>query len=200
MNYTSISSAVVRWLNREGMTNLTDEVELLIEFGQRRIQRTCDFHAMEEVCTLYIDAQDVEFPSDLDRVKNIHILQGTDSYEVVGAPTNTVLDYTTTDMPHTYAIVGDKLYFGPPPSQSYEARLVYFKKLPILSSTETTNWFSENAPELLIFATLVEACLFLKDDARAQVWEMRYQQVKSDIEKSEERADREGGSLRVRAK
>lgn len=198
-NYSDISTALAEWLNREGMSAVTNRVEDFIAIAQRRIHRECDLNAMEEVTTLTIDAQTEAVPADFMRMKSMHITQGTDSYEVLGSPVHEVLNYTYPCRPVTYAVVGTNFYF-PAVDQAYTATLIYYKKLPILSTSNTTNWLSDNEPEFLMYAAMVEACSFLKDDSRAQFWEARFQGVKESLMNSEDQMDKESGGLRVRAK
>jgi hypothetical protein len=110
-----------------------------------------------------------------------------------------VLSYGSTAAPQRYARVGDSFYFGPAPDQAYTVTLVYYTSMGVLTALNTTNWLTANAPEFLLWAAMLEACLFLKDDARAQVWEGRYEQIKAEVMKAEERMDKEAGSLRVRS-
>lgn len=196
--YSDISSALVKWLNREGFSSLTDQVADLIAIGQRRIHRDCDLNAMEEVVSLTIDSQAVDTPAGFKRTKSITIQQDNNTFEVTGSSHQAVMSYTTNERPTRFSVIGNKFYFGPPPDQTYTAQLVYFKSLPILSPGNTTNWISENEPEFLIYAAMVEACLFLKDDARAQLWEARYNAIKDSIMQSEERMDKPYGSIGVR--
>lgn len=197
-NYSEVSTALEKWLNREGFTSLTDQVADLIAIGQRRIHRDCDLNAMEAVTSLTIDAQAVDVPADFKRTKSITIQEDNSTSEVTGASHQAVMAYTTNERPTKFSVIGSKFYFGPPPDQTYTAQLVYFKSLPILSTVNTTNWISENEPEFLIYAAMVEACLFLKDDTRAKLWEARYKAIKDSIMKSEDRMDKPYGSIGVR--
>lgn len=198
--YTDFAASVATWLNREGFTSLTDQVEDLTAMGQRRIHRLCNLRAMEEVDTAFdISSQSESHPSDYLRTKSITIVQGASHHPVLGRSLHTVLNQGQSGRPAYYANVGTNFYFGPTPDQSYTALLIYYKGLDIVSTTVSTNWILTNAPELLLFATLMEACLFLKDDNRAKVWEARFNQVKEDIERDEAEQDREGGALAVNA-
>jgi len=197
--YTLLAATVVRWLNRTGMTALTDEVEDFIAMGQRRIHRECDLNAMETVDSAFtIDSQTESVPTGFLRTKTITIQQSTSNYEVPGSTHKQVMLYGSTGRPQYHSVIGTNFYFGPTPDQSYTAQLVYFKELDIVSTTTASNWITANVPELLLFATMLEASLFLKDDKRAEVWEGRYTGIKNQLAESEERADKEGGSLQVR--
>lgn len=199
--YAQIATKVEQWLNREGFTSLTDQVEDLVAMAQRRIHRTCDFNAMVEVDNAFvIDAQTEATPADFLRARSLTIVQSSNvSYNVVGGSDQQVMNAGNTGRPLYYMVAGDSFYFGPTPDQSYTATLVYYKALPILSTSTASNWFSTDAPELILFGALLEASLFLKDDARAQVWEGRFNQVKTDIEDSEARMDKAAGDLHVRS-
>lgn len=197
-NYTNIADSVATWLNREGFSSLTDQVEDLIAIAQRRIFRE-DLRCLENVDSAFtIDSQTEAIPTGLLRVKAISIVQGSDHYEVNGAPLKTVLSAGQNGRPYCYTLVGDTLYFGPTPDQSYTATVVYYKGLTPLSTSNATNWLSDNCPELVLYGAMYEASMFLKDDARAQIWSGRYQQTLNDLLMAEERSDLEGGSLQVR--
>jgi hypothetical protein len=200
MTFAEMQDTLVLWLNREGFTTLVDQSEYLIAMGQRRIHRECDLKAMEELITPAISANTLAVPADLIRIKDITLLQGWGNSEVLAAPISEVMRDGVAGTPTTYTLIGSTLYFGPAPDQEYTAQLVYYKRLPILSSTDTTNWISENEPELLLFAALMEASMFLKDDARAQMWEARFMALKESLAASETRSDKPYGSLRVRTR
>lgn len=197
-NYSEMADAVAVWLNREGHDAVTDNVEDFVAFGQRRIHRIADLNAMEEVVSLTVDAQTESVPADFLRVKTMIGEQGSGTWEILGAPHRDVMLYNQAGRPIKYSHIGDSFYFGPVPDQTYTVQLAYYKALPVLSSSTTTNWFTDNNPELLLYAALVEALLFLKDDQRAQYWEARFQEVLKSQLQSDGRADKESGGLQVR--
>jgi hypothetical protein len=51
---------------------------------------------------------------------------------------------------------------APTPDQAYNVQLSYVYTPDHLSATNTTTYLSDNAPELLLYGTLVEAYGFLK--------------------------------------
>ena len=57
----------------------------------------------------------------------------------------------------------------------------YFKPVAIDDSINTTNEFTSNAFDAYLFATILEASLFVKDDERLQMWETRYEGVINSI-------------------
>lgn len=197
--YTDFATKVEQWLNRENFTSLTGQVEDLTAMGQRRIHRECDLRAMETVDAAFtIDSQSENLPADFLRAKALTIVQGSNHHEVNGRSLKVVLGAGQNGRPQYYSTVGTDIYFGPVPDQGYTATFIYYAPLDIVSTSVSTNWILTNVPELLLFATLLEASLFLKDDQRAAVWAGRYDEIKQQLELSEERQDKEGGGLAVR--
>jgi hypothetical protein len=45
---------------------------------------------------------------------------------------------------------------------------------PLLDDTNQSNWLTEYAPQLLLYASLLEATPFLKNDERIGVWQQMY--------------------------
>lgn len=197
--YATLKTEVAQWLNREGFTSLTDKVDTFLGMAQRRIFRECDLHCLEDTATN--DTSTLTLPADFLRTKAFYLVNGSQTYEVLGTSLHNVLTQRyQTGRPLYYNVIGTTLTLGPEPDQAYTWYLVYYKSLDLLSDSNTTNWFTVNAPELILFASLVEASLYLKDDARAAVWQARYQELKKSVEQSDLDADKEGGALKVQVK
>lgn len=63
---------------------------------------------------------------------------------------------------------------APTPSATGVLEIVYYEQPPLLGDDLQTNWLTEYAPDLLLYATLLEATPFLKNDERIQVWQALY--------------------------
>jgi len=197
MTYAELQATVIRYLNRVGFSELVAEVPFLMEIGQRRIARTCDLRAMEVITSSTINV--ITPPTGIFRVKTITILGQAFRSEVSGVPYKKVQQAAGLNgVPTYYAVVGNGYKYGPTPDSDYSVEIVTYEMLSLLSDSNTTNWISTSAPELLLFATLIEAALFLKDDARAGIWEKQYNDIKKEIEESEMKVDKESGGLAVR--
>lgn len=198
--YALLKTEVVDWLNREGFTELEAKVDTFMGMAQRRIFRTCDFHCLEASTTGTGDVETITLPDDFQRVKMLYVGVGGGLKEITGGSYHNVITTQagSAGRPVKYVRQGNVLILGPIPNQEYTYYLMYYKSLELLSDTNTTNWFTDNAPELILFGTLVEACLYLKDDNRAQLWQARFDQTKGDIVASEERSDKEYGGMAVR--
>jgi hypothetical protein len=63
---------------------------------------------------------------------------------------------------------------APTPDADYPIEILYYQLPPLLTEEAQTNWLTENAPEILLYATLLEATPFLKNDERIPVWQNMY--------------------------
>lgn len=64
--------------------------------------------------------------------------------------------------------------FAPTPDDTYPFEVVYYEQPPLLDETTQTNWLTDHAPRLLLYAVLLEATPFLKNDARIPTWQAMY--------------------------
>lgn len=91
--------------------------------------------------------------------------------------TNYWPDSASTSAPLYYADTDwDHFFIAPTPDQSYTFELLYYERLLPLSSVNQTNWLTQNAPNAMLFGTLLQAVMFLKNDQRT-IFEQKYQEA-----------------------
>lgn len=62
----------------------------------------------------------------------------------------------------------------PTPAATDTLEILYYEQPRFLDNETQTNWLTEYAPDLLLYATLLEATPFLKNDERMQMWQATY--------------------------
>lgn len=83
-------------------------------------------------------------------------------------------DATQADVPLYYADTDwDHWYLAPTPNDDYQFEVLYYERISPLSSTNQTNWLTQNAPNAMLFGTLLQAMPFLKNDQR-QIFQQKY--------------------------
>lgn len=70
----------------------------------------------------------------------------------------------------------DHWLIAPTPDQAYAFEVLYYERISPLSSENQTNWLTQNAPNAMLFGTLLQAMPFLKNDAR-QIFQQKYQEA-----------------------
>jgi hypothetical protein len=81
-------------------------------------------------------------------------------------------DDTLRDVPKFYADYNySNWLIVPTPVQNYPLEIVCYMQPPLLDSSNQQNFFSQYAPNMLLYGALLEAAPFLKADDRIQVWQ-----------------------------
>lgn len=103
-------------------------------------------------------------------------------------------DASLTEMPLFYCDYDYTHWLiAPTPDQAYTFEVLYYERAQPLSSSNQTNWFTEYAPQALLYGSLLQTAPFLKNDDRLAMWQLQYNQV-MEILKAEDKlriADRQ---------
>jgi hypothetical protein len=84
---------------------------------------------------------------------------------------------TQTDVPLYYADTDwDHWYLAPTPDDDYAFEVLYYERIAPLSSENQTNWITQNAPNAMLFGTLLQAMQFLKNDQRT-IFQQKYSEA-----------------------
>ena len=93
---------------------------------------------------------------------------------------------TTTGIPLYYADYNyDNWIVAPTPDQNYTFEVLYYERLAPLSNDNQTNWITINAPNAMLFGTLLQAILFVKNDQR-QIFQQKYQEAMQTLKQEDQ--------------
>lgn len=88
--------------------------------------------------------------------------------------------------PYYYADYDYEHYFVvPTPDMAYQFELQYWERPVPLDSTNQTNWTTQYAPQLLLYATMIEAMPFLKTSERIPEFQGLYDRALQAITKED---------------
>lgn len=63
---------------------------------------------------------------------------------------------------------------GPTPDAAYNYEVLYYERVQPLDSSNQSNWFTQYAPQALLYGSLLQAMPFLKNDERMPMWQGIY--------------------------
>ena len=87
-------------------------------------------------------------------------------------------DPTQTDVPEYYCDYNyDHWLVAPTPSDDYAYEVLYYERIQPLDESNQTNWFTQYAPQALLYGSLLQAMPFLKNDERIPMWQQQYQAI-----------------------
>ncbi len=188
MTFLTLQDDLRRYLER-GSTLASDptvyeQLPRLLNLAERRIARELKVQCFLEVVTdTMVVGQSVYAKPDRWReTASINFGGGTNlatrtplftrSYEYCRSYWP---DESQRDTPEFYAEYNyDHWLIVPTPDQAYPFEVNYWALPPLLDETNTTNWLTEYAPQLLLYGALLEATPFLKNDDRIPTWQQFY--------------------------
>ena len=159
-----------------------DNIAQLMERAQLRIQHDLDLNAnrIEEVFAAVSEL--VFVPTDLILVRSIRIENGDFLLE---KDTSFLKDYwpdaSVTGTPKYYGWQDDQTVRVAPTPVSVNLEVSYTVRLPVLSTTQQTNWLSEYTPDLLQVALMLEAAAWTKDAELVGLYNERYNAILSGV-------------------
>jgi len=188
MTFTTLKQDVQRYLER-GSTLASDpivfeQIPRLINLAERRIARELKIQGFINVVvtTLAPGASVIPKPDRWRDTVSVFIGTGVDgdtrrplytrSYDYLRSYWP---DATQTDEPIFYADYDYNHWLVAPTADiEYPVEILYYQLPALLDEDSQTNWLTENAPEVLLYGTLLEATPFLKNDERIPVWQNMY--------------------------
>jgi len=188
MTFTSLQEDVRRYLERGGSV-ATDplvfaQIPSLINFAERRISRDLKIQGFQTAVVTYLQVG-VAVLAKPDRWRetiSINIGTGTGNNNRKQLFTRSY-EYcrlywpneTERGLPEFYADYNyTNWLLTPTPDAAYPIEILYYELPALLDEANQSNWLTEYAPNLLLYATLLEATPFLKNDDRIPVWTNMY--------------------------
>ena len=194
--YAELKSSIADFLNRD---DLTSTIPTFISLAEANFNRTVRHWRMEKRSTAEIDTQYSAIPADFLEVIRFYITSNdTRPLELISQAELLDRKYrnlNTSGKPAYYAITAGEIEVYPVPDGTYTAELYYYRTIPALSDSNTSNWLLQYYPDCYLYGSLVHSAPYLRDDARIQTWAALYQNAISAIN-AESEATKFGGSGR----
>jgi len=189
-DYASLQTAVTEYLAREQDTTLIARIPTFIQLAESKFNRQLFVRQMETRSTTMVDTGSTEpefisLPSDFQSMRRIR-LSG-----VAGKPT---LEFKSpagldeyrfsidniVEQPLFFTIFGDEIELAPTPNDDFVIEMVYRRNVPPLA-TNDTNWLLTMAPDLYLYAALLESAPYIKEDGRIQTWALGFSSALNDL-------------------
>jgi hypothetical protein len=163
-----------------------------ITLAEAKLNRELRLRAMENT-SIGTVAQSISLPTGYIEMRGISVGSGNSTWNLTYTPPSNINSEAGT--PVNYSIIGDTLYFLPY-GTAYSYSITYYKAFDALSGG--VNWLITNAPDVYLYATLLEAAPYIKDDSRIGIWAQLLIDSISRLQSADNR-DRYGSNLVVRA-
>lgn len=172
--YSTLQDNITSWMMRGADTTFQADVPTMIQLAEAKLKRDRRVR-QQRIESVSLSTESPALPSDLKTIISLTLTGPTyfgplDQVSMNEFEDLKVRDGDSAGPPAYFAIAGTALYIHPTPDQAYSARLSYERTITALSDSNTVNWLLTNYPDIYLYASLLEAAPYLKDDERLPVW------------------------------
>lgn len=180
--YAELQTAAANWMDR---SDYSARVPEFIAMAEAFFNRQLRVREMLTTSTFNTSGGSASLPSDFAGIQAV-IWTGNPVVNLEpwdNQPFQMQYGNLVAGTPSAYMIQGSTIYVAPVDNTT-SLKLVYFQKIPALS-TNSTNWLLTAHPDLYLFATLAEYELFTGDGQSGSVWKQRRDGVLDEIIKND---------------
>lgn len=190
-DYASLQTAISDYLARSDLT--TANLQTFIGLAESRIYRELRVRQMEKTASPTVTNASFPVPSDYVQMKSLYVTNNTGAYlyEIERVTPfwlrSNFQIQSSQGQPSYYAREGSNFILGPYPDGTYPVTMLYFAKLLSLSDSNTTNWLTDDHPDLIFAASMVEAATFIQDAEALAYWESKYASISNSVQSMDRR-------------
>ena len=181
MNYASLVANIKSFTENEESAFVA-AIDTFIELAELRVLREADLNVTRKYATATLSANDtfLSLPSDCVVIRAMQTISGNDRVFLQQKDPSFLNEYigdrTTTGTPRYYAHHDhDTASVVPASADDITIELSYTYRPTGLSGSNTTSWIGDNAPDVLLYACLVEAYIFMKgEQGLLQIYQSKY--------------------------
>lgn len=171
--YTTLKQAIQDW-TENNETTFVNNLDFFITNAEERILKEADLDYFRKNVsgTMDADSKYLAMPSDYLASFSLQITDGNgDAQFLLQKDVNFIQsfnpDSTDTGVPRYYAAFDyQNFILGPTPDSNYTTELHYYYRPQSITATDDgQSWLGTNAPDALLYASLVEAYTFMKGEA-----------------------------------
>lgn len=177
--YSNLQADIRAWLARDELSDA--QVQSFISMAEARINRFLSRHGvreMETVTTLTATqgASTIDLPNGFKGLRSLRITGSGYDYNLEARTPEQMgeLYNSATGKPRFFTVQGSVFQFDRPFDAADSLKCVYLQAIAALSDSNTTNWLTENAQDILLFGSLTAAEAFNQNDERILVWKTQF--------------------------
>jgi|TARA_R110002020_G_scaffold91204_1_gene221728 hypothetical protein len=183
--YSNLKTAIQEYLDSTEST-FTTNLPNFIKSTEERILKNVQLDEFKKNTSgnLTVSNTYLAMPSDYLSPFSLAVISSSVYTYLLLKQVSFIRDFTpnasTTGLPKYYAEFSeDSFILAPTPDSAYDVELHYFYKPSSLTSAgdSGTTWLSENAPNAMLYGSLVEACMYLKNYETIPVYDQKFQEA-----------------------
>jgi len=202
-NYTGLKASIADFLNRDDLTSVIID---FIALAESQINRDVRHWKMEARSNGQQSAADeyMQIPPDWVETIRLHLTgTGTSVVNLISRDAMADKRQSNNDAagtPTTYTHANAQFQLHPTPGEDTDFELLYYQKLPALSSSNADNWLLLEAPDVYLYGALLHSAPYLAEDARLAVWAQLYSAAIQRLNQTSEDAMFSGSGLTLKVR
>ena len=170
--YDELKDSIAKWLNRDDLTAVIPD---FISLAEASISRDLRHFKQEKRVTTVANERYENLPNDWLEILQVQLTAGG----VISSMSSVEMEKLRAQSdaagtPKYMRLTADQIEFYPTPNDDYEITLQYYARIPALTTVDNVNWLLRDAPDVLLYGSLVASAPYLADDARTQIWASLY--------------------------
>ncbi|MEW6095743.1 MAG: hypothetical protein AB1567_04345 [bacterium] len=205
MNFGDIQNKVADYLNR---TDLSIQIKDAINIAQRKLERQYNFNYMQVRAITLTSDNFINVPmgyysgstfisAPYKEVIHFKVKSGDTYYSLIREDEKIVMKDNKIGLPRYFCYLPNQKEFliYPAPDKEYSFDLLFYRYSPTLTETTDTNYFTDYAPEVLIYGALCELEPILMNDERIVLWKSLFQEALEELRTAEKKEISSGSFL-----
>ena len=190
MTYDSLVSDIANYAERDD-SPFMEQIPRFIQLAENRIASETKPLGFVRTVTGMLSGNTLVKPIRWRKTKNICLIVGAERKYLYNRGYEFLRSYwpdvAKVDVPYYYADYDyEHLFIAPTPDIQYQFEMQYYELPEPLSQVTQTNWTTQYAPQLLLYATLMEAMPFLKTSERIPEFQGLYDRALSSVVKEDQ--------------
>jgi hypothetical protein len=198
--YAELQTSIAGYLAR---SDLTTQIPDFIRLAETRLRRDLRIRQMLTSTTITCTSgtATVSIPSNFLQVSDFVVAGNPVQPLAYESPALFSRNSRTMDAgkPKTYTVLASTFKLAPIPDSALTLTLIYSAAPDFLSTSNTSNTFLTVCPDLLLYASLLEAEPYLMNDARLNTWGTMFDRAINGLTASDEQGQYSGVPLTIRA-
>ncbi len=182
LTYDNLTSTVLQYLERNDAAT-TAQIPTFITLCEFEIAQQIKTLGQQQVVEAVMTAGGavIAKPARWRKTVSMNLTNGTTIQPLYLRKYEYIRSYASSSTAQATPIYyGDYDYqhwiVAPTPDQNYSFEVLYYERIQPLASDNQTNWLTQNAPNAMLYGTLLQAMPFLKNDQR-QIFQEKYQEA-----------------------
>jgi hypothetical protein len=183
MTYDSLVENIQSYLERTDTATL-DKIPLFIMLAEQTIASQIKFlgNLIVNTSTMVASSPIIDKPARWHKTVSMNVTVAGSRQPILLRRYEYVREYwpdaTATEVPKFYCDYDYTHWLvSPTPDSAYTYEVIYYERVQPLDSTNQVNWFTQYAPQALLYGSLLQAMPFLKNDSRITIWQAQYQGI-----------------------